>query len=39
KPEHARVLAENGADIIVTGTIAEEDSESLLSIIKAIKSV
>ncbi|MEM0355196.1 MAG: geranylgeranylglyceryl/heptaprenylglyceryl phosphate synthase [Desulfurococcaceae archaeon] len=39
KPEHARVLAENGADIIVTGTIVEEDSESLLSIIKAIKSV
>lgn len=37
-PEAASRLARAGADIIVTGTIAEENPEALKSIIRAVKS-
>ncbi|WP_434731847.1 geranylgeranylglyceryl/heptaprenylglyceryl phosphate synthase [Thermogladius sp. KZ2Tp1] len=37
-PEVARSLAKAGADIIVTGTVVEEDYEKAVSIIRGIKS-
>ncbi len=37
-PEAARRVVEAGADIVVTGTIVEEDSERAASIVKSIKS-
>jgi len=37
-PETAKGLAAAGADVIVTGTIAEESSEKLKQIIKALKN-
>jgi phosphoglycerol geranylgeranyltransferase len=37
-PATARELAEAGADILVTGTLAEEDPDSLPSLVKAFKS-
>jgi phosphoglycerol geranylgeranyltransferase len=36
-PEQARRAAASGADIVVTGTIIEEDASVLASIIKAVK--
>ncbi|HID71584.1 MAG TPA: geranylgeranylglyceryl/heptaprenylglyceryl phosphate synthase, partial [Thermoplasmata archaeon] len=41
-PEQAKIVAESGADIVVTGTVVEESgaSSSLLSeIIRAVKGV
>jgi len=39
EPEVVVKLAESGADIVVTGTIAESDPEKLAAIIKALKSL
>jgi len=39
EPEVAVKLAESGADIVVTGTIAESDPEKLAAIIRAVKSL
>jgi phosphoglycerol geranylgeranyltransferase len=38
EPAIARRLAEAGADILVTGTLAEEDPDSLPSIVRSFKS-
>ncbi|BAN89942.1 geranylgeranylglyceryl/heptaprenylglyceryl phosphate synthase [Aeropyrum camini] len=37
-PEAARAAAEAGADVLVTGTLAEENPERLAEIVKAFKS-
>jgi len=38
KPEQAEEIARSGANIIVTGTVIETDTEATKEIIKAIKN-